>query len=295
MTTQSRVTTTILTRWKGEGHRITMLTAYDYPIARILDRAGVDVLLVGDSLGMVVLGYPDTLPVTMEDMIHHTRAVVRGARRALVVADMPFGSFQPGPAVAVKNAVRLMKEGGAQAVKLEGGREVLRQVRQMVKLGIPVMVHLGLTPQHLHRFGGYKLQARTGEAARNLLEEARRLEQAGIFSLVLECVPRPVARMVTEAIRIPTIGIGAGEFCDGQVLVVNDMLGLFPEFVPRHVKLYANLAEVIGEAATAYCREVCDGSFPAREQGFEPDKELAAQLEGISREAPGRKPGRIKQ
>ncbi|MBI4263215.1 MAG: 3-methyl-2-oxobutanoate hydroxymethyltransferase [Acidobacteria bacterium] len=247
---------------KRRGEKIVVLTAYDATMARLLDRAGVDVLLVGDSLGMVVLGYGSTVPVTLEEMIHHTRAVSRGAERALVVADMPFLTYQVSPAEAVRNAGRLLKDGGAAAVKLEGGRAVVDVVKRLVDVGIPVMGHLGLLPQSIHKMGGYVRQAKRPEEAAVLLEDAVALEEAGAFAVVLEAVPAGVARAVTAGIGIPTIGIGAGPDCDGQVLVSYDMLGLFDGFVPPFVKQYAHLADTITAAAQAYVEDVRAGRYP---------------------------------
>ena len=257
-----RVRVPDLRAMKQRGERITVLTAYDYTMARLLDRAEIEVLLVGDSLGMVVLGYESTVPVTLDDMIHHTRAVSRGASRALVVADMPFLTYQTDPAEALRNAGRLVREGRAAAVKLEGGRPVVEVTRRLVEVGVPVMSHLGLTPQSVHQLGGYRPQARTEEAAARLLEDARSLEAAGAFALVLESIPAEVAREVTAALSIPTIGIGSGPDCDGQVLVSYDALGLFDEFTPSFVKPFAHLAETVVEAARAYRSEVRDGRFP---------------------------------
>ena len=241
-----------------------MLTAYDATMARLLDRAGVDVILVGDSLGMVVLGYETTLPVTLAEMIHHTRAVVRGTRRALVVADMPFLTYQIDPAEAVRNAGRLLKEGGAAAVKLEGGRPVVDIVKRLVDLGIPVMSHLGLLPQSVHQMGGFLRQATRPEEADALLSDATALEEAGAFALVLEAVPADVARATTAHVGIPTIGIGAGPDCDGQVLVSYDMLGLFDQFVPPFVKQYAHLADTVVTATRTYVEDVRAGRYPVR-------------------------------
>lgn len=255
---------------KDRGQKIAVLTAYDAITARLFDSAGIDVLLVGDSLGMVVLGYDTTLPVTMADMLHHTRAVARGASRALVVADMPFLSYQVSVEEAVRNAGRFMQEAGAEAVKVEGGRPVLEVVKRLVEIGIPVMGHLGLTPQSIHQFGGFRMQARTEETARHLLEEATALEQAGAFSIVLESIPDRVAAEVTSALHIPTIGIGAGPFCDGQVLVGPDMLGLYDGHVPAFVKQYANLKDTVTTAAREYAREVRDGEFPRPRREDEP-------------------------
>ena len=247
---------------KRRGEKIVMLTAYDATMARLLDRAGVDVLLVGDSVGMVVLGHENTLSVTLEEMIHHTRAVSRGAGRALVVADMPFLTYQVTPDEAVRNAGRLLKEGGAAAVKIEGGKPVLDVVRRLVDVGIPVMGHLGLLPQSIHKVGGYIRQATRPDEAEALLADAAAVEEAGAFALVLEAVPAAVARAVTAHVGIPTIGIGAGPECDGQVLVSHDMLGLFDRFVPPFVTQYANLAETIVAATQKYADDVRAGRYP---------------------------------
>ncbi len=263
-----RVTTSSLRRMKGK-EKVVVLTAYDYPMARLLDESGVDVLLVGDSLGMAVLGYDSTIPVTMEDMLHHTRAVVRGTKRAMVVADMPFLSFQVSVEEALRNAGRLLKEGGAQAVKLEGGRRVAPTVARLVEAGIPVMGHLGLTPQSVNQIGGYRVQGRTEAEAAALLEDARALAQAGVFAIVLEMVPRQVAELVTAELSALTIGIGAGAWCDGQVLVVHDLLGLYQGRVPRFVKRYADLGLEVRAAVAEYAREVRAGDFPGPEHSFD--------------------------
>jgi len=253
---------------KQRGEKIVMLTAYDASMAALLDRAGVDVLLVGDSLGMVIMGCENTLPVTMPAMLHHVRAVSRGAQRALVVADMPFMSFQVSVAQAVRNAGRLIQQGGAAAVKIEGGRPVLETVTRLVEAGIPVMGHLGLTPQAVHRLGGFRRQARDQQDAEQLLEDAVALERAGAFALVVESIPADVAREVTAALGIPTIGIGAGPHCDGQVLVSYDAFGLYQGPAPPFVKQYARLGEVIVEATRAYAEDVRQGRFPpAKEAG----------------------------
>jgi 3-methyl-2-oxobutanoate hydroxymethyltransferase len=247
-----------LASWKAEGHRFPMLTAYDYPTAAILDEAGIPVLLVGDSVGNNVLGYPNTLPVTMEEMLHHTRAVVRGAKNALIVGDMPFLSYQPSLEEGVRNAGRFIKA-GAHAVKVEGAQAEL--TARLTDVGIPVMGHVGLTPQFLHAMGGYKVQGRSEEAAVRLRLQAEALEKAGIFSLVLEGIPAQVGKTITEAVSVPTIGIGAGPHCDGQVLVINDLLGL-NEWTPKFVKSYANLREEIGRAAREFAADVEGGTFP---------------------------------
>ena len=249
---------------KKRGERITMLTAYDATMARLLDRAGIDALLVGDSLGMVIMGEATTIPVTLDAMIHHTRAVTRGAKRALVVADMPFMTYQVSVPEALRNAGRLIQEGGAAAVKIEGGRGVVETTARLVEVGVPVMGHLGLTPQSVHQ-QGFRPQARHPEDSEELLAEARAIETAGAFALVLESIPADVAATVTGALQIPTIGIGAGPFCDGQVLVSYDAFGLFDEFVPSFVKRYANLGEDMVAATEQYITDVREGHFPAHE------------------------------
>jgi 3-methyl-2-oxobutanoate hydroxymethyltransferase len=263
MTMTSRVTVPEFRDRKGRGERLAVLTAYDATMARLLDRAGVDALLVGDSLGMVVLGHESTVPVTLDDMVHHTRAVVRGSTRALVIADMPFLSYQTGTGDAVRNAGRLIQEGGAAAVKLEGGRAVIDVVTRLVEVGIPVMGHLGLLPQSIHQLGGYRQQSTEAEEARQLLADARALEAAGAFAIVLESIPVDLAAAVTAALRIPTIGIGAGPECDGQVLVSYDMLGLFDGFVPSFVRQYAHLATEVTDAARSYVADVRGRQFPS--------------------------------
>ena len=272
MANAKRVTATQVVKKKQKAEKIVMITAYDYPTACLVDEAGVDMVLVGDSLGMVVLGYETTLPVTLEEMIHHTKAVVRGVKRALVAVDLPFLTYQTGPADALRSAGRLMKEAGAMAVKLEGGANVCPQVRALVGAGIPVIGHLGLTPQSIHVFGGYKLQGRGEEAAQKLLADARALEEAGAFCLVLECIPEELAARVTGSISIPTIGIGAGARCDGQVLVLHDMLGITGKVRPRFVKQYARLEETIRDAVGQYAQEVRQGKFPAPEHSFAPEE-----------------------
>jgi 3-methyl-2-oxobutanoate hydroxymethyltransferase len=250
------------------GNKIAAITAYDASFARLLDAAQVDVLMIGDSLGMVVQGLPNTLGVTLDDVIYHTRAVVRGSSRALIVADLPFMSYQVSPEQALQSAGRLVKEGGAEAAKLEGGRSVCAAITRLVEAGIPVMGHLGLTPQSVNVLGGFKVQAREEAARDRLLADARALERAGAFSLVLEAVPRGVARLVTESVNIPTIGIGAGPDCDGQVLVCYDLLGLFQGFVPRFVKRYAELGDSVLSAARSYVAEVRSGGFPEDRHSF---------------------------
>ncbi len=258
-----------LRAYKERGERFVMLTAYDYLSAQILDEAGVPVILVGDSLGMVMLGYDSTVPVTMDEMLHHTRAVSRGAPNTLVVGDMPFGTYQDGPSQALANATRFLKEAGANAVKLEGGGPMVESVAKLVRAGIPVMGHLGLTPQSVNQFGGFKVQGREASAADAIVEDAKALEAAGAFSIVLECVPTEVGRRVTEAVSVPTIGIGAGDEMDAQVLVWHDFLGLTTGRLPRFVKQYANLRGEVTGAVKAYMSEVADGEYPAPEHRYE--------------------------
>ncbi|MBI3292801.1 MAG: 3-methyl-2-oxobutanoate hydroxymethyltransferase [Elusimicrobia bacterium] len=262
------VTTTALRRMKERAEKIAVLTCYDATTARLLSEAGVEILLVGDSLGMVKLGYPTTLPVTVEDILRHTQAVSRGNTRALVVADMPFLSFQLSVSEAMRNCGRMLKEGGAAAVKLEGGHGILETVEALVAAGIPVMGHLGMTPQSLHVFGGYKVQGRSSAAARRIVADAKALERAGAFSLVLECIPPQLAKQVTRELAIPTIGIGAGPFCDGQVLVVDDLLGLHTGVSPKFVKQYAHLAPQISQAVRAYVRDVKTSRFPTAAHSY---------------------------
>ncbi|MBM2827250.1 MAG: 3-methyl-2-oxobutanoate hydroxymethyltransferase [Dehalococcoidia bacterium] len=273
-----RVTINQIKEMKAKGEKIPMLTAYDYSTARILDQAGIPLLLVGDSLGMVMLGYDSTIPVTMEDMIHHVKAVARGAQNALIIGDMPFMTYQTSPVDAMRNAGRFLQEGGAQAVKLEGGEHMAETVRRLVEIGIPVQGHIGLTPQSINQLGGYRVQGRTPEAARKLLNDAVALEEAGVFSLVLEGVPTPLAKLITERLKVPTIGIGAGPHCDGQVQVVHDMLGLYPDFVPKHAKQYAKIGETIREAVQSYAREVKENSFPTAKESYTMDEKA---LEGL--------------
>ncbi len=253
---------------KQKKDKLTMLTAYDYSTAKLMDEAGVNAILVGDSLGNVILGYEDTISVTMEDMIHHGAAVSRGTKNALVVIDMPFMSYQTSVYDAVVNAGRLMKEGRAGAVKLEGGREVCPQIKAITEAGIPVMAHLGLTPQSIHALGGFRVQGKSEEAARKLLEDAKAVEEAGAFAVVLECVPAKLAELITKELEIPTIGIGAGNVCDGQILVYQDMLGMFSDFTPKFVKCYANVGEVMKNAFESYRKEVQDGMFPKKEHEY---------------------------
>jgi 3-methyl-2-oxobutanoate hydroxymethyltransferase len=261
---------------KRERKRIAMLTAYDYPMALLEDRAGIEIILVGDSLGMTVLGYENTVPVTMDEMIHHTKAVTRGAKYALIIGDMPFMSYNTSERDAILNAGRFMKEGGADAVKLEGGASVKETVRAIVRAGIPVMGHLGLTPQTISMLGGFKVQGKDAQAAQKIIDDALSLEDAGAFSVLLEAVPAPIAKRVTERLKVPTIGIGAGVHCDGQVLVVHDMLGLFDRFTPKFAKRYINLSELMLKAFDAYREEVVKGTFPTDQHSFHMDeKELS--------------------
>ncbi|MGN0491387.1 3-methyl-2-oxobutanoate hydroxymethyltransferase [Ruminococcus sp.] len=263
---------------KKNGEKLTMLTAYDYTTAKLLDESGVDSILVGDSLGMVVLGYDDTLSVTMEDMIHHSSAVARGAKNALVITDMPFMSYQTSVYDAVVNAGRLVKEGGAQAVKLEGGIEFCEHIKAIVKASIPVCAHIGLTPQSVNAFGGFKVQGKGKEEAQRLLDEARAVEQAGAFAVVLECVPAKLAKKISESISIPTIGIGAGAGCDGQVLVYQDMLAMYSDFKPKFVKQYAQIGSVMKDAFKQYISEVKSGAFPGEEHTFKIDDDIIESL-----------------
>lgn len=263
-----KVTVPEIKRMKEKGEKITALTAYDYSFARILDAAGIDILLVGDSLGSVIQGQESTLPVTLDDVIYHTRAVVRGRKRALVVADMPFLSFQISVEEAKRNAGRLLQEGGAEAVKLEGGVEMLETVEAIVEIGIPVMGHVGLTPQSLHRFGGYKVQGKDRDQREKIIQDALAVEEGGAFSIVLEGIPMDLAQEITRRLSIPTIGIGAGLHCDGQVLVVHDMLGLFDMYAPKFVKQYADLKGVMAEAVKNFITEVKEGRFPDEEHSF---------------------------
>jgi len=271
-----KVTIHTLRKMKQAGERITMLTAYDASFARLLDHAQIDVLLVGDSLGMVVQGHDTTLPVTLDQMVYHCAAVARGTERAHLVGDMPFGSYQAGADEAVKNAVRIVAEGHMEAVKLEGGAEYGEVVERIVRAGVPVMGHIGLTPQSVHKPGGYVVQGRGEDKAARLIEDARALEEAGCYSLILEAIPAELGAEITRSVGIPTIGIGAGPDCDGQVLVVYDLLGMNPEFSPRFVKKFADLAHVIGDAAARYRDEVRGGSFPAAEHTFTAEKPGAA-------------------
>ncbi|MBI4318241.1 MAG: 3-methyl-2-oxobutanoate hydroxymethyltransferase [Chloroflexi bacterium] len=273
-----RITITQLKEMKQKGEKIAMITAYDYTTAKLLDEAGAPTLLVGDSLGMVVLGYESTIPVTIDEMIHHTKTVVRGTKRALIIGDMPFMTYHTSVADALRNAARFIQEAGAQAVKLEGGVSVAETVRRVVSCGIPVMGHIGLTPQSINQLGGFKVQGKTLSTSLALIEDAKALEDAGAFGIVLECVPAPVSKIISEQVSIPTIGIGAGPHCDGQVQVVSDLLGLFSDFVPKHAKQYARLAEIIRAAAGDYIAEVTAGSFPTAKESFAMDQALVDAL-----------------
>ena len=263
---------------KQNGEKISVLTAYDASFAGLLDSSGIDMILVGDSLGMVLLGYESTIPVTMEEMLHHCRAARKGVQRAILIGDMPFMSYQVSESEAISNAGRFLKEAGCDAIKLEGGTEVCDTVKAIVRAGVPVMGHIGLTPQTASQLGGYKVQGKDAESARRLLESARALDLAGAFSLVLECIPAQLAQVISAAVSIPTIGIGAGQFCDGQVLVTHDMVGMFEKFVPSFVKKYVNLAPQIREAVTAYNKEVKSGDFPNEEQSFSMEIDVGSML-----------------
>ncbi|OEF98741.1 3-methyl-2-oxobutanoate hydroxymethyltransferase [Desulfuribacillus alkaliarsenatis] len=274
-----KVTTATIRNKKGK-EKISVLTAYDYPTAKILDEAGVDILLVGDSLGMVVLGYDSTVPVTLSDMIHHGKAVVRGASRAFVVVDMPFMSYHISIADTMKNAAEIMQKTGAASVKLEGGVEICDTISALTNAGIPVMGHIGLLPQSVNQVGGYSIQGKTVDAANKLLQDAIALEQAGAYAIVLECIPYQLAKAITEQIGIPTIGIGAGVHCDGQVLVTNDMLGLYDNFTPKFVRQYTKLHESIKEGAKQYIEEVRTEAFPTMEHSFEMKNDVYLKLYG---------------
>lgn len=274
-----RVTISQIKEMKKKGEKISMLTAYDYVTAKLVDQAGVPLILVGDSLGMVVLGYDSTIPVTMDVMLHHTRAVVRGTSKALVVGDMPFMTYTVSLEEALRNAARFLQETGCQAVKLEGGVNVAETVRRIVNCGIPVMGHIGLTPQSINQLGGHKIQGKTPEAAARLLADARALDEAGAFAVVLETVPAPLAALISKKISVPTIGIGAGAGCDGQVQVINDILGSYTDFVPKHAKQYAKLADIMSSAISAYHEEVKSGKFPTEAQSFPMDESVLAELD----------------
>ena len=274
----ARVTVRELAQMKAKGEKIPMLTSYDYTAALLADQAGIPIVLVGDSLGMVVLGYDSTIPVTMDDMVHHTKMVVRGAQNAHIVADLPFMSYQVSGTQALTNAARLLQEGGAQSVKLEGGEGLAETVGSIVRCGIPVMGHIGLTPQSVNAFSGYRVRGRDRQEAIQLLKDAQAIEDAGAYAVVLELVPTPLARLISQRLTIPTIGIGAGPGCDGQVQVLHDMLGLFTDFVPRHAKRYANLAETMQDSFKRYAQEVREGTFPTARESFNMDEEILAEL-----------------
>jgi 3-methyl-2-oxobutanoate hydroxymethyltransferase len=277
---QRRVTVSDIARMHAESRRIAMLTAYDYPTARIVDAADVPLILVGDSLGMVMLGYEETVRVTMEEMLHHVKAVVRGTQRSLVVADMPFMSYGVNEEVSLANAGRFISEGGAQAVKVEGGRRSARTIETIVRAGIPVMGHIGLTPQAVHGLGGHRVQGKTVESARRLIDDAVAVQDAGAFAVVLELVPAELSAAVTERLKIPTIGIGAGPGCSGQVQVITDLLGLTYGFIPRHARRYENLADRISTAVSAYVSDVTAGTFPAAEHSSSMDVDVLAEVLG---------------
>lgn len=263
---------------KQKGEKLAMLTAYDYSTAKLIDASGIDGILVGDSLGMVCLGYKDTLSVTMEDMIHHTKAVARGTKNALLVSDMPFMSYQTSVYDAVKNAGRLIQEGNAEAVKLEGGTLIYEQIKAIVGAQIPVMGHIGLTPQSVNVFGGFKVQGKEDYQAKKIIENAKALEDAGVFSIVLEGIPSRLAEIITNSISIPTIGIGAGKYCDGQILVYQDMLSMFPDFKPKFVKAYANMGESMSTAFKSYISEVKQSVFPDEEHSFKINDNILSKL-----------------
>jgi len=274
----ARITVDDIKAMKQRGERVVMLTAYDYPSARLAEEAGVDMILVGDTLGMVVLGYDSTIPVTMEDMIHHTKAAVRGSERALVVGDMPFMSFQTGVEDAMRNAGRFLKETGCQAVKLEGGVHMAETVRRLVQIGIPVVGHIGLTPQSVNQLSGFKVQGRTPEAAERLMDDAVALQQAGAFCVVLELIPAPLAKLISGRLRVPTIGIGAGAGCDGQVQVWHDILALYSQFVPKHAKQFAQIGDAIKTAIGEYVNEVRSGEFPTPKESFRMDEKVLQEI-----------------
>lgn len=280
MASTKPITTASLKEQKKNGEKIVMLTAYDYPSAKLAEEAGVDMILVGDSLGMVVLGYDSTIPVTLDDMIHHTKAVTRGASRAFVVTDLPFLTYHGTIEETLRNAGRIMQEGLAKAVKIEGGAELAPLIRRCTQAGIPVVGHIGLTPQSVHQLGGYKVQGKTPEAAQKLLDDAKALEEAGVFALVMECVPEQLATLISKQLSIPTIGIGAGAGCDGQVLVYHDILGYGAGRVPKFVKRYGEAGTIIHQAIAQYAHEVRAGAFPAAEHTFTIKEEVIEQLYG---------------
>jgi 3-methyl-2-oxobutanoate hydroxymethyltransferase len=273
-----RVTINQLKGMKQRGEKIAMLTAYDYATAKLVDEAGIPVILVGDSLGMVVLGYESTIPVTIDEMLHHTRAVVRGTKHALVVGDMPFMTYHANASEALHNAARFIQEGGAQAVKLEGGEVMAETISRVTSCGIPVMGHIGLTPQSVHQIGGYRAIGKTPEEAARLLRDAIALEEAGVFAIVLELVPAPLSKLITEKLSVPIIGIGSGKDCDGQVQVISDLLGLYTDFVPKHAKQYAKLSVAIKEAVLSYMAEVQAETFPTAKESYPMDESIIADL-----------------
>ncbi len=277
---RKKITPVDIQAMKNEGKKISMLTAYDYPMALLEDRAGIEIILVGDSLGMTVLGYENTIPVTMDEMIHHTKAVTRGAKFALIIGDMPFMSYNTSERDAILNAGRFMKEGGADAVKLEGGASVKEIVKAIVRAGIPVMGHIGLTPQTISMLGGFKVQGRDAQAAQRIIDDAVLLEDAGAFSVLLEAIPAPIAKRITERLKVPTVGIGAGIHCDGQVLVVHDMLGFFDRFTPKFAKRYINLNELMLKAFGSFKEEVLNGEFPTDQHSFHIDEKEVSKMKG---------------
>ncbi len=274
----AKMTTTGFIKAKQEGRKLTMLTAYDYSTAKLLDEAGIDSLLVGDSLGMVMLGYENTLQVTLEDVLHHTKAVVRGAKNALVIADMPFLTYHVSIEDTIRNAGKLIKEGGAHAVKLEGGKDIIEKIKALIKAQIPVCGHLGLTPQSVNVFGGFKVQGKSIENAKRIIEDAKFLEQAGVFAIVLEAIPAPLAEVISKSVSIPTIGIGAGNGCDGQVLVTQDMFGFYSDFTPKFVKKYRELGKEIKTGIKEYIQEVREGEFPKKEHSFTMKQDIVEQI-----------------
>lgn len=267
---------------KRTGRKITMLTAYDYPTAKIIDESGIDAILVGDSLGMVVLGYEDTTRVTMDDMVHHTKAVVRGAKKAMVVTDLPFLSYHKGIYESVNNAGRLVSEGGCKAVKMEGGEEIIEDVKAIIRAGIPVMGHLGYTPQSVNIFGGHKAQGKTFETAKKIYKDALKLQDAGVFAIVLECVPHKVATYISSKLNVPTIGIGSGASCDGQVLVTPDIIGMFRDFTPRHTKRYVDMGNALEGSVKNYINDVVGGIFPTEKNSFTVEDEVIEALDKLN-------------
>lgn len=274
-----RVSINQIKEMKQKGEKISMLTAYDYITARIVDEAGIPLILVGDTLGQVILGYESTIPVTMADMLHHAKVVVRGTKKAMVIGDMPFMTYHVSVEDALRNAARFIQEAGTQAVKLEGGVTVAEKVQRIVSCGIPVMGHIGLTPQSIHQFGGHKIQGKTPEVAARLLEDAKALEKAGAFAIVLETVPAPLAALITKKVSVPTIGIGAGIHCDGQVQVITDILGSTVGYIPKHAKQYAKLSDTMSSAVAAYYEEVKSGKFPTEAQSFPMDESILAEID----------------